>query len=89
MKKAAQLLAMLIRRWTSKTPKTAKTVQIIMGIVGTAAWVALAIPSLGLSAWLTVPIGLIAYTSTAYEQLKDESNETVIKESRQILKNKD
>ena len=89
MDKAAQILAILIKRWTSKTPKGAKIMQVIMGIVGSCAFVTLSIPSLGLPVWASLGVGLIAYTSTAYEQLKTTNkDETLWKETKHLFPNK-
>lgn len=86
MKKAGKFIAMLIRRWGSKTPKRAKIISIIIGTLGTSAVIVLSIPSLGLPLWLSIGVGLVAATSLAYEQAKDESNKTIIKETRGIFK---
>lgn len=89
MRKAGKILAILLRRWTSKTPKQSKITQIIMGVVGSAALITLSIPSLGLPVWAGIGIGIVAATSSAYEQLKDNSNETVVEETKKILKTRD
>jgi len=86
MKTAGKFVAMLLRRWGSKTPKRAKTTQYIVAGIGTTAFIVLSIPSLGLPIWASLGVGLLAATSIAYEQIKDETNKTVIKESKEILK---
>ena len=85
MRKAGQFFAMLLRRWKAKTPKGARVKQYVIGGVGSIAFIALSIPSLGLPAWASVGVGIIAATSMAYEQVKDESNETVVKETKKIF----
>jgi len=87
MNKAAQFFAMLLRRWKAKTPKGARVKQYVIGGAGTVAFIALSIPSLGLPVWASIGVSLVAATSMAYEQLKDDSDETVIKETKEILKN--
>jgi hypothetical protein len=77
MKKAGELLAMLIRRWTSKTPKGAKVTSTVLGIIGAGALVTLAIPT-GLPVWATVGIALVAATSSAYEKLKTTDEKTTV-----------
>lgn len=89
MKKAGEFLAMLLRRWDSKTPKRARITQVVVGVIGAAAWVALAVPTLGLSMWITIPAGIIASGSTAYQQLRTNEDKKIIKESREILKSVD
>ena len=88
MKKAGQFFAMLLRRWVSKTPRQARIKQYIIGGVGSIAFIALSIPSLGLPVWASIGIGIIAATSMAYEQVKDESSETVVKETKKIFQSK-
>jgi len=89
MKNAGKFFAMLLRRWGSKTPKRARLTQVVIGVVGSAAIITLSIPSLGLPLWASLGVGLVAATSMAYEQVKDESNETVFKESQQIFQSVD
>ncbi len=87
MHKAGQFFAMLIRRWGSKTPKRSGITQVVIGVLGTAAWIALAIPALGVTPWITIPAGIIAYTASAYKQLNTEDKETISQEVKHILNN--
>ena len=89
MDKAGKFLAILLRRWGSKTPKRAKTTSTIVAIGGTLAVVVLSIPTLGLPVWASISVGVVAATSIAYQQAKDESNETIIEETKKILQTKD
>jgi hypothetical protein len=86
MKDAGRFFAMLLERWKSKTPKGARIKQYIISGVGTAAFIVLSIPSLGLPVWVSLTVGVIAATSVAYEQIKDESDETVVQETKKIFK---
>jgi len=79
---------MLIRRWVSKTPKSARITQIVVGVLGSAAVIILSIPSLGLPLWASVGVGIVAATSMAYEQVKDDSDETVVRETKKIFEGK-
>lgn len=88
MKEAGKFFAMLLARWKAKTPKGARTKQYIIGGLGTAAFIVLSIPSLGLPAWASLTVGLVAATSMAYQQTRDESNKTVVQETKEIFKNK-
>ncbi|MFK5971271.1 MAG: hypothetical protein QM487_14290 [Candidatus Marithrix sp.] len=88
MDKAGKFIAMLIKRFWAKTPKSARVTQYVVGGFGTAAIVALSIPSLGLPLWASIGVGLVAATSMAYEQIKDESDKTVIQESKKIFQDK-
>jgi len=85
MKNVGKFMAMLLKRWTSKTPKRSKVTQIVVGVVGSAAFITLSIPSLGLPLWASLGVGVVAATSMAYEQIKDESNETVIADTKKIF----
>ena len=88
MKKVGEFIAMLIRRWVSKTPKSARITQIVVGVLGSAAVIILSIPSLGLPLWASVGVGIVAATSMAYEQVKDDSDETVVRETKKIFEGK-
>jgi len=89
MKDAGEFFAMLLKRWKSTTPKGAKIKQYIIGGVGTAAFIVLSIPSLGLPVWASLAVGVVAATSVAYEQVKDESDKTVIQETKEMFPNQD
>jgi cytochrome c-type biogenesis protein CcmH/NrfG len=86
MKDAGRFFAMLLERWKSKTPKGARIKQYIISGAGTAAFIVLSIPSLGLPLWVSIAVGVVAATSVAYEQVKDESDETVVQETKKIFK---
>jgi cytochrome c-type biogenesis protein CcmH/NrfG len=88
LKKVGEFIAMLIRRWVSKTPKSARITQIVVGVLGSAAVIILSIPSLGLPLWASVGVGIVAATSMAYEQVKDDSDETVVRETKKIFEGK-
>ena len=88
MKKAGEFIAMLVRRWGSKTPERAKWTQVAIGILGTGAVVILSVPSLGLPVWASIGVGLVAATAMSYEQVKDESTKTIQEETREIYPRK-
>ena len=83
MKKAGEFFAMLLRRWTANTPKRAKVTSAVMAVIGGAALITLAIPT-GLPVWVTLGIGIVAATSSAYEQLKTTDSKTLKQDYRKI-----
>lgn len=89
MERSGKLIAVLIKCWTAKSPKTSVIVQNISGVIGIVALIALSIPSLGLPAWATLFIGVIAAISSALAKLRTTDNKNeIIKEIKKIIQDK-
>jgi hypothetical protein len=89
MNQLAKILATLIERWTSNSPKLFKTITNISVIIGAVASIVLLMP-ITIPAWLTVLLGfLIAFSGGFGISSKlTTDDDKIIEKTKEIFKDK-